>query len=1158
MRGYGLPCLLVSVSLLACTKETPAPSEQSSQRLTAETVADRYIVVLKKGVAQRGAAGRTVPDVAAALQSKFGGQVVRSYQHALHGMAMKLPAAAVENMRRDPRVDYIEPDGVVSINDSQANATWGIDRADQRQLPLNQTYVYPAQGGEGVHAYVIDTGVYAAHSEFALDGGGSRVVPGYDFIDNDTNPDDCHGHGTHVSGTIAGTTYGLAKHVTLHSVRVLDCGGYGTNSGVIAGIDWVTANHATPAAANMSLGGGFSQAINDAVTNSIAAGVTYGIAAGNSAANACSYSPASTPNAITVGATNSTDNMSYFSNYGSCLDIFAPGESITSSWIGGATATNTISGTSMATPHVVGAAVLWLGLHPTATPAEVAQALTLRATPNLIPNPGTGSPNVLLYMGNLTGSGTTPQVSYVGASPAVFEGGTSVTGMVLLTDVAPTGGMSLNLSSSSPTLVTVPATVTVTEGAQGATFPITTAEAAAETEVTLTAADGSGTTVTGTVTLLASPTPSALALSPTSVAGGATATATVTLSGPAPAGDAVVALSSSNAAIATVPATLTIPAGSTTGTFTVTTLPQSTSATVSISAAYHGLTRSATLTVSMTPGISSIYVSPTKLEGGKSATGTVYLNTYAPADGALVVLASSDPSVSVPASVTVASGYSSATFAISTLVVSTPTVVNVSGTYPAGLSKSATLTLVPSPTPTALAATPNPVTGGTPATGTVTLSGPAPAEGSVVTLSSSNTSAATVPASITVPAGATSGTFTVTTFAQPTTLTSTLSATLNTITVSASLTVTRVLPPGNAVYDPSLKAPKCATVGALCDTGGLVDGRASLGPETNAPNTIGSACADGTAGSYHSDESLDRLKIATVDGTNLAPGKAVKIEATAWVWSGYGSDHLELYLTTDASAASPVWTLLTSITPTASGAQVLSHSTTLPVAGATLWALRGNFRYSGSAAVCSTGSYDDRDDLIFVVDSVAPPVNTAPTVGAGADQTVTLPASAALVGTASDDGLPNPPGALVTTWSAVSGPGSVTFADPSSLSTTASFTEAGSYTLRLTASDGELTSTDDVVITVNPPVPVNTPPTVNAGADQTITLPASVALVGVASDDGRPNPPATLTTTWSMVSGPGTVTFADASSLTTTATFSAAGSYTLRLTADDSALTLDR
>jgi hypothetical protein len=1067
--------LLAGSCLVACSKPASEPTESSVHRLTTKSIADRYIVVFKKGKTKNGVADRSVSDLAVSINSQYGGNIVHTYKRALQGAAMVLPPAAVESLRQDSRVAYVEPDRISHITASESNATWGIDRVDQRDLPLNQTYSYPDQAGEGVHAYVLDTGVYAGHSEFSGIGGGSRVIPGYDFIDNDGNPDDCHGHGTHVAGTIGGNTYGLAKKATLHSLRVLDCDGYGPNSGIIAAIDWVTANHVAPAVANMSLGGEYSQALNDAVTNSIAAGITYGIAAGNDSDDACYYSPASTPGAITVGASNSSDAKSDFSDYGSCLDVFAPGEDITSAWIGSATATRTISGTSMATPHVVGAAALWLGLHPTATPAEVVQLLTLRATPGIIASPGDSSPNLLLYMGNMVDPQTNPQLASMDVTPSIFESGTAASITLRLTDVAPAGGVIVALSSGDAAIV-VPGTVLIPVGSQGTAVPLTASPVSDPTVVTFSATYN-GVTVTSTATVLPSPTPARLTLSPYFVEGGATATATLTLTGPAPAGGAIVALSSSDTSVATVPAAITVPAGSTSAELTVTSLRQASSVYVTISAAYHGLTRSARLSVRGTPAVSWIVVDPSALEGGGTATARLGLAYSAPAGGAVVVLSSSDPAAQVPASVTIAQDGANAELPIATTTVSTQTSVTITATYPPGYSKSTVLSILPSPTVKSVSISPPTVWGGSSCNGTVTLSGPAPAGGAVVTLVSSNTSVAAVPSTLLVAAGSSSGTFPIVTVGQPTPLSVGISASLNGMTASDVVSVFSALPTGNAIYDPTLRAPKCGTPAASCDSGRLLDGRGQLGPESNAPNTIANSCSDGSDGTYHVEsESLDRLAISTVDGSYLAPGKQVRIEADVYTFvfqggeGGYPSDdRLDLYLTTNATANPLVWTLLTptSILPPDGGPQILSYSFALPTTGTSnLWAIRGNYRWSGNQAVCQPRGFDDYDDLIFAVETTGP-FNQAPMVNAGADQTVTLPASGALAGTATDDGLPDPPAALSSVWSKVSGPGMVTFANTSALATTATFSTAGSYTLRLTVSDGGLSSADDVVVTVN-------------------------------------------------------------------------------------------
>jgi subtilisin family serine protease len=394
VRAFGR-LLLVGVAAVACTDanapEGPArlaPYIEASGTLTSEVVPDEYIVVLRDNVID-------VDDAA----DDAGGQVMARWSSALKGYGVRASISELAAVRRDSRVQYVSPNGRVHKTLTQSpTPSWGLDRIDQTSLPLNNSFTYPT-GGSVVHAYIIDTGIRGTHTQFT-----GRIGAGFTSINDGNGTNDCDGHGTHVAGTVGGSTYGVAKSVILHPVRVLDCTGSGTYAQVISGINWVAQNKILPAVANMSLGGPKDNATNTASDNLVAAGVFLAVASGNSAANACNYSPASAPNATTVNSSASNDARSSFSNFGTCTDIFAPGSSIVSAYNSSNTATATLSGTSMASPHVAGAGALYLAANPSHTPAQVDAALKNNASLNKITNPGTGSPNRLLNISFLNGA----------------------------------------------------------------------------------------------------------------------------------------------------------------------------------------------------------------------------------------------------------------------------------------------------------------------------------------------------------------------------------------------------------------------------------------------------------------------------------------------------------------------------------------------------------------------------------------------------------------------------------------------------------------------------------------------------------------------------------------------------------------------------------
>ncbi|MFE9746538.1 S8 family serine peptidase [Saccharothrix saharensis] len=426
----------------------------------ADAVPGSYIVALNDSASPRSASA----SAASSLVDKYGGQVRATWQHALNGFHATLSPTQARRLAADPRVAFVQADLPISVDAVQQNPpSWGLDRIDQRNLPLDSAYNYSTTASN-VRAYIIDTGIRTTHSDF-----GGRATWGTNTVD--TNNTDCNGHGTHVAGTVGGTAHGVAKGVQLIAVKVLNCAGSGTTAGVVNGVDWVTRNAVKPAVANMSLGGGVDTALDTAVRNSIAAGITYAVASGNSNANACNYSPARVAEALSVNASTNTDARASFSNYGTCTDLFAPGQNITSAWMTNDTSTNTISGTSMASPHVAGAAALYLADNPTATPPTVNAAVVAAATSDKITSPGTGSANKLLFTGTATPGGpavTNPgnQSTVVGTPVSLqlsASGGTapytfSATGLPAGLSISSSGLVSGTPTTTGTSSVTVTAT----------------------------------------------------------------------------------------------------------------------------------------------------------------------------------------------------------------------------------------------------------------------------------------------------------------------------------------------------------------------------------------------------------------------------------------------------------------------------------------------------------------------------------------------------------------------------------------------------------------------------------------------------------------------------------------------------------------------------
>lgn len=416
MKKLCFLCIALTAAV-AISLHAPSARAKSDKMLKSpQSIPNRYIVVLEDD----GGEGRSSASMADELGREFPGTVHRVFSNALRGYATEMSPETAERLSNDPRVKYVEEDAVVTTETVQYGVSWGLDRVDQHQVPMDTTYNY-LRSGNGVNVYVIDSGILTTHPEFE-----GRVVNSLDLIRDNRPLEQCNGHGTNVAGLVGSATYGVAKSVTLHSVRVVGCDGYGTLSDVLQGIDWVTRHAVTPAVANMSLGGGYSRTLNDAVENSIAGGITYVVAAGNESDDACRHSPASAPAAITVGATTRMDERLYNTNFGSCVDVFAPGLGVETTGVQSTYPVVFVSGTSFSSPHVAGAAALYLEAHPTASPAEVQSAIVANATPDVLYNVGAGSPNLLLFSvfpegGGVPCGGVTYSGTLAGAGSSDFQ-----------------------------------------------------------------------------------------------------------------------------------------------------------------------------------------------------------------------------------------------------------------------------------------------------------------------------------------------------------------------------------------------------------------------------------------------------------------------------------------------------------------------------------------------------------------------------------------------------------------------------------------------------------------------------------------------------------------------------------------------------------------